>query len=104
MSVSTRTAASHGASCMIARQAPNNGPWYSRPKRFAVEIYRQRLRHEQLPGVRGYWRLTRVDVPTIRKVGDRTESKLKTAIKKLFQFLAREKGITNEAVIKSFQR
>jgi site-specific recombinase XerD len=39
-----------------------------------------------------------------RKVGDRTESKLKTAIKKLFQFLAREKGITNEAVIKSFQR
>jgi site-specific recombinase XerD len=39
-----------------------------------------------------------------RKVGDRTESELKTAIKKFFQFLAREKGITNEAVLKSFQR
>ncbi len=39
-----------------------------------------------------------------RKVGDRTESELKTAIKKFFQFLDREKGITNEAVLKSFQR
>jgi site-specific recombinase XerD len=38
------------------------------------------------------------------KVGDRTESELKTAIKKFFQFLDREKGITNEAVLKSFQR
>jgi hypothetical protein len=39
-----------------------------------------------------------------RKVGDRTDSELKTAIKKFFQFLAQEKGITNEAVLKSFQR
>lgn len=39
-----------------------------------------------------------------RKVGDRTESELKTAIKKFFQFLAQEKRITNEAVLKSFQR
>jgi site-specific recombinase XerD len=40
----------------------------------------------------------------LRKVGDRTESELKTAIKKFFQFLAQEKGIMNEAVLKSFQR
>jgi site-specific recombinase XerD len=40
----------------------------------------------------------------LRKVGDRTESELKTVIKKFFQFLAQEKGITNEAVLKSFQR
>jgi hypothetical protein len=39
-----------------------------------------------------------------RKVGDRTASELKTAMKKFFQFLDREKGITNEAVLKSFQR
>jgi site-specific recombinase XerD len=39
-----------------------------------------------------------------RKVGDRTESELKTAIKKFFQFLDQEKGITNEAVLKSFPR
>ena len=39
-----------------------------------------------------------------RKVGDRTESELKTTIKKFFQFLDREKGITNEAVLKSFHR
>ena len=38
------------------------------------------------------------------KVGDRTESELKTAIKKFSQFLDREQGITNEAVLKSFQR
>ena len=37
-----------------------------------------------------------------RKVGDRTESELKTAMKKFFQFLAHEKGITNAAVLKSF--
>jgi site-specific recombinase XerD len=40
----------------------------------------------------------------LRKVGDRTESELKTAIKKFFQFLDQEKGITNEAVLESFQR
>jgi site-specific recombinase XerD len=40
----------------------------------------------------------------LRKVGDRTESELKTTIKKFFQFLAQEKGITNAAVLKSFQR
>ena len=40
----------------------------------------------------------------LRKVGDRTESELKTAIKKFFQFLDQEKGITNAAVLKSFQR
>ena len=39
-----------------------------------------------------------------RTVGDRTASELKTAIKKFSQFLAQEKGITNEAVLKSFQR
>jgi site-specific recombinase XerD len=38
------------------------------------------------------------------KVGDRTESELKTTIKKFFQFLDREKGVTNEVVLKSFQR
>jgi hypothetical protein len=38
----------------------------------------------------------------LRKVGDRTESELKTAIKKFFQFLAQDKGITNEIVLKSF--
>ena len=37
------------------------------------------------------------------KIGDRSDSELKTAIKKFFQFLDREKGITNEAVLKSFQ-
>lgn len=37
------------------------------------------------------------------KIGDRSESELKTASKKFFQFLDREKGITNEAVLKSFQ-
>ena len=40
----------------------------------------------------------------LRKVGDRTESELKTAIKKFFQFLDQEKGMTNEAVLESFQR
>ena len=37
------------------------------------------------------------------KVGDCSESDLKTAIKKFFQFMATEKGITNEAVLKSFK-
>jgi site-specific recombinase XerD len=40
----------------------------------------------------------------LRKVGDRTESELKTAVRKFFQFLDQEKGITNEAVLNSFQR
>ena len=40
----------------------------------------------------------------LRKVGDRTESELKTAIKKFSQFLDQEKGLRNEAVLKSFQR
>ena len=39
-----------------------------------------------------------------RKVGDRTESELKTTIKKCFHYLAEEHGIRNEAVLKSFQR
>jgi site-specific recombinase XerD len=39
-----------------------------------------------------------------RKVGDRTESELKTTIKRFFHFLAEEKGIRNEALLKSFQR
>ena len=38
------------------------------------------------------------------KIGDCSESELKTAIKKIFQFLDTEKGITNEAVLKSFKR
>lgn len=39
-----------------------------------------------------------------RKVHDRTESELKTAIKKFFLFLAQERDITNDAVLHSFQR
>jgi hypothetical protein len=39
-----------------------------------------------------------------RKAGDRTDSELKTTIKRFFHFLAEEKGIRNEAVLKSFQR
>ncbi len=38
------------------------------------------------------------------KTGEGTDSELKTAVKKFFQFLDREHGITNEAVLKSFQR
>ena len=38
------------------------------------------------------------------KTGEGSDSELKTAVKKFFQFLDREKGITNEAVLKSFQR
>lgn len=38
------------------------------------------------------------------KIGDCTESDLKTAIKKFFQFIDEEKGITNEAVLKSFKK
>ena len=38
-----------------------------------------------------------------RKTGEGSESELKTAVKKFFQFLDKEKGITNEAVLKSFQ-
>src|SRR4029453_16293548 len=51
---------------ITATDKPNDGPWYSRPKRVAVEICRQRSRHEQPPGVRIYWRLTRVDGATIK--------------------------------------
>ena len=39
-----------------------------------------------------------------RKVGDRTESELKTTIKRFFSFLAEEKGLRNEAVLQSFHR
>jgi site-specific recombinase XerD len=39
-----------------------------------------------------------------RKVGDRTESELKTTMKRFFHFLAEEKEIRNEAVLKSSQR
>ena len=39
-----------------------------------------------------------------RKVGDRTESELKTAVRKFFQFLAQEKGVRNEAILKSLPR
>jgi site-specific recombinase XerD len=38
-----------------------------------------------------------------RKVGDRTESELKTAVRKFFQFLAQEKGVRNEAILKRLQ-
>ena len=38
------------------------------------------------------------------KIADLRESKLKTALKKFFRFLAEKKGIKNEAVLKSFQR
>jgi hypothetical protein len=37
-------------------------------------------------------------------MSDRTESELKTAMNKFFHFLDQEKGITNVAVPKSFQR
>ncbi len=40
----------------------------------------------------------------IGKIGDKTESELKTAIKKFFKFLDQEKGIRNEAVLHSFKR
>jgi hypothetical protein len=39
-----------------------------------------------------------------RQVGDRTERKLKTAVKQFFLCLAQEQGITNEAVWISLQR
>ena len=39
-----------------------------------------------------------------RKVGDRRESELKTTIQRFFSFLAEEKGVRNEAVLKSFHR
>ena len=38
------------------------------------------------------------------KTGEGADAELKTAIKRFFQFLDKEKGITNEAVLKSFQR
>jgi len=38
------------------------------------------------------------------KVGWEPERELKVAIRKFFQFLDAEKGITNEAVLKSFKR
>jgi len=38
------------------------------------------------------------------KVGDCTESELKTAMKKFFLFLDSKKGITNDAVLKSFKK
>lgn len=38
------------------------------------------------------------------KIADRTESELKTAIKKFFKFLAEKQGIENEAVLQSFKR
>jgi site-specific recombinase XerD len=40
----------------------------------------------------------------LRKVGDRTEGELKTVVRKFFQFLAQEKGVRNEAVLRSGQR
>ena len=40
----------------------------------------------------------------LRKVGDRTESELKTSLKRFFSFLAEEKGLRNEAVLQSFHR
>ena len=40
----------------------------------------------------------------ISKIGDRTESEIKTSIKKFFQYLHVSKGITNKAVLRSFKR
>lgn len=40
----------------------------------------------------------------LRKVGDRTESELKTTVRKFFEFLAQAKGIRNEAVLQSLRR
>ena len=39
----------------------------------------------------------------ISKIGDRTESELKTSIKKFFRYLHENEGITNETVLKSFR-
>ena len=38
------------------------------------------------------------------KINDALESELKTAVKKFFNFLAQEKGIRNEKVLKSFKK
>jgi site-specific recombinase XerD len=38
------------------------------------------------------------------KVGNRTEREVDVAIRKFFQFLASEKKIVNEAVLKSFEK
>lgn len=38
------------------------------------------------------------------KIGEEPERELKVAVRKFFQFLDTEKGITNEAVLKSFKR
>jgi len=40
----------------------------------------------------------------LSKVGDATESELKTAIKKFFTFLSHEMGITNKKVLASFKK
>ena len=38
------------------------------------------------------------------KTGEGTDAELKTAVKRFFQYLATEHGITNEAVLKRFNR
>ena len=40
----------------------------------------------------------------LRKIGDLRESEIKTSIKKFFRFLAEQKNIVNEPVLKSFKR
>jgi site-specific recombinase XerD len=40
----------------------------------------------------------------LRKVGDRTESELKTVVRRFFQYLAQEKGVRNEAVLQRVPR
>mgnify|MGYP002642004089 CR=1 FL=1 len=40
----------------------------------------------------------------ISKIGDRTESELKTSIKKFFLYLHENEGLTSETVLKSFKR
>jgi site-specific recombinase XerD len=38
------------------------------------------------------------------KIGDCSESELKASLKKFFQFLAQQRGIRNEEVLKSFKK
>lgn len=40
----------------------------------------------------------------LSKIGDLRESEIKTSIKKFFRFLAEQKNIVNEPVLKSFKR
>ena len=40
----------------------------------------------------------------VNKVGDAQESEIKTAVKKFFVFLEKDKGFTNKKIMDSFKR